>query len=210
MTETRDKILDTAERLFGEQGYAATSLRQIIAEAGVNLAAIHYHFGSKEDLLDRLILRKASPVNEERLATLDGLEATAGAGPVPLEEILRAFLGPPFRRMEDSPGILKLMGRMYGEGLMPSIAEKHFHTVKTRFLTAFGRALPDLTPEELALRTQFMVGAMAHCMFAVPQGHKHCGISRNESAIVLGELVSFLSGGLRAPAAALVESLEEK
>src|SRR3984957_3058267 len=101
MTETRDKILDTAERLFGEYGYAATSLRQIIAEAGVNLAAIHYHFGSKEDLLDRVIFRKASPVNEERLATLDRLEAAAQAGPVPLEEILRAFLGPPFRRMDD-------------------------------------------------------------------------------------------------------------
>jgi len=210
MTETQDKILDTAERLFGEQGYAATSLRQIIAEAGVNLAAIHYHFGSKEDLLDRLILRKASPVNEERLATLDGLEAAAGSGPVPLEEILHAFLGPPFRRMENSPGILKLMGRMYGEGLMPAMAEKHFHTVKTRFSTALGRALPNLTPEELALRLQFMVGAMAHCMFAVPQGQKHCGVSRNDSANLLRELVAFLSGGLSAPAVALVESLEEK
>jgi AcrR family transcriptional regulator len=210
MTETQDKILDTAERLFGEQGYAATSLRQIIAEAGVNLAAIHYHFGSKEDLLDRLIFRKASPVNEERLDILDRLEAEAGSGPVTLDEILRAFLGPPFQRMDDSPGFLKLMGRMYGEGLMPSLAEKHFHTVKTRFSTAFGRALPNLTPEELALRIQFMVGAMAHCMFAVPQAHKPCSIPRNDSGKLLRELVAFLSGGLRAPAPALVESLEEK
>ena len=58
MTETQDKILDTAERLIGEQGYAATSLRQIIAEAGVNLAAVHYHFGSKEELLDAVVMRK--------------------------------------------------------------------------------------------------------------------------------------------------------
>jgi AcrR family transcriptional regulator len=210
MTETQDKILDTAERLFGEQGYAATSLRQIISEAGVNLAAIHYHFGSKEDLLGRLIFRKASPVNDERLAILDALEAAAGSGPVPLEEILRAFLGPPFERMDGSPGFFKLMGRMYGEGLMPSITEKHFHIVKTRFSAALGRALPNLSPEELALRIQFMVGAMAHCMFAVPQGHKHCGISRNESPTLMRELVAFLGGGLSAPAVALVESLEEK
>ena len=55
MTDTKEKILDTAERLIGEQGYAATSLRQIIAQAGVNLAAVHYHFGSKEDLLDAVV-----------------------------------------------------------------------------------------------------------------------------------------------------------
>ena len=69
MTETKDKILDTAERLIGERGYAATSLRQIIAEAGVNLAAVHYHFGSKEDLLDAVVARKVTPVNEARIAS---------------------------------------------------------------------------------------------------------------------------------------------
>ena len=60
MNDTKQKILDAAERLFGENGYAATSLRHIISEAKVNLAAIHYHFGSKQDLLDQVILRKAS------------------------------------------------------------------------------------------------------------------------------------------------------
>ena len=64
MNDTKEKILDTAERLIGEQGYAATSLRHIIAQAGVNLAAVHYHFGSKEDLLDAVVARKAAPVND--------------------------------------------------------------------------------------------------------------------------------------------------
>ena len=80
MSETREKILDTAERLIGEQGYAATSLRQIITEAGVNLAAVHYHFGSKEELLDAVVMRKAGPVNEARLAALDLVEQEAGDG----------------------------------------------------------------------------------------------------------------------------------
>jgi AcrR family transcriptional regulator len=71
MIDTRDKILLTAEQLFAEQGYAATSLRQIIGKAGVNLAAVHYHFGSKEELLDELVHRKAEPVNQERLLRLD-------------------------------------------------------------------------------------------------------------------------------------------
>src|ERR1035441_8866650 len=127
MIDTRQKILDTAERLFGEQGYGATSLRHIIAEAGVNLAAIHYHFGTKEDLLDHLIMRKGGPVNEERVALLDALEARAQGKAVPLEKLLEAFLGPPMRRVGKGPEFAKLMGRMYGEGLMPGIVERHFH-----------------------------------------------------------------------------------
>src|SRR5208337_3192368 len=126
MTETQDKILDTAERLFGGQGYAGTSLRQIIAAAGVNLAAVHYHFGSKEELLDHLIARKVAPVNAERLALLDCYEAQSGAAAVPVEKLLEAFLEPPIARIKKDPDFAKLMGRLYGEGLMPDIAERHF------------------------------------------------------------------------------------
>src|SRR6185369_13509584 len=94
MISTRERILDTAERLFGEQGIDATSLRQIIAEANVNLAAIHYHFGSKDELLDELIVRKATPVNEQRLALLDQAIADAGSGVLTVEAVLHAFMVP--------------------------------------------------------------------------------------------------------------------
>ena len=94
MIDTKQKILDTAERLIGEQGYAATSLRNIISEAAVNLAAVHYHFGSKEDLLDEVICRKASTVNTKRLELLDRFEAEAGSAPVPVEKVLAAFFDP--------------------------------------------------------------------------------------------------------------------
>ena len=83
MIDTQQKILDTAERLFGEQGYAATSLRQVIAAAEVNVAAVHYHFGSKEDLLDAVVMRKAGPLTQERLARLEAVENTANAKPGP-------------------------------------------------------------------------------------------------------------------------------
>src|SRR5580692_6974327 len=138
MTETRDKILDTAERLFGEYGYAATSLRQIIAAAGVNLAAIHYHFGSKEELLDDLVKRKVAPLNAERMALLDRYEAEAGDRPVPLDKLLNAFLQPPLQRVKENPEFARLMGRLYGEGLMPQIAERNFQTIVARFTAAFG------------------------------------------------------------------------
>src|SRR5579863_6004584 len=104
---TKDKILDIAERLFGEQGYEATSLRHVIFEAGVNLAAVHYHFGSKEELLDAVVLRGAVPMNAERLALLDRYEKEAGPRPVPVEKVLRAILVPTFRTAERSPQFVK-------------------------------------------------------------------------------------------------------
>jgi AcrR family transcriptional regulator len=201
MTDTEHKILDTAERLFGEQGYGATSLRQIIAEAGVNLAAIHYHFGGKEELLDRLIIRSATPVNEERIALLDQAEAEAGDGPLAVEKVLEAFFRPPLLRAEKHPQVVRLMGRMYGEGLMPTIVEKHFHVVVGRFFAALGRALPHLSPDELALRAQFMVGAMSHTMFACSSGNPTPGFSaKPDPSTLLRELVAFAGAGLRAPA----------
>jgi AcrR family transcriptional regulator len=208
MSETQGKILDTAEHLFGEQGYAATSLRHIIAEAGVNLAAIHYHFGSKEELLDQLVMRKAGPVNEERLALLDHYEAEAGAMPVPVDKILRAFLEPPLLKIDKSPDFARLMGRLYGEGLMPVIVEKHFHTIRIRFLAAFSRALPRLSEPELALRLQFVVGAMAHTMMFALQTKVPGQQLSIDGAVLLRELIAFVAGGLSAPAQ-LLENTEE-
>lgn len=195
MTETQGKILDTAERLFGDQGYAGTSLRQIIGEAGVNLAAIHYHFGNKEELLDHLVSRKAAPVNAERLALLDRYESEAGDAAVAVEKILKAFLEPPLLRVKENPDFAKLMGRLYGEGLMPTIIEKHFRTVVMRFFAAFRRALPGLSDQELALRLQFMAGAMAHTLMFDWRQFSTGG------DLLVRELIAFVIGGLRAPAA---------
>lgn len=202
MTETQDKILDTAERLFGDHGYAGTSLRQIIADAGVNLAAIHYHFGNKEELLDHLVKRKAGPVNQERLALLDRYEAEAGSAPVPVEKLINAMWEPPLRRVKENPGLAKLMGRLYGEGLMPQLAARHFQTVISRFTAAFARALPHLSEQELAVRLQFMVGAVSHTMLFACQQFSTGG------NLLMRELVAFIVGGLRAPAV-LAENIEE-
>src|SRR2546428_8870540 len=91
-TDTKQRILDTAERLFSQNGVATTSLRQIIAEADVNLAAIHYHFRSKDALLDAVLVRRLEPVNRERLSRLNTCEQAPG--PPGLECVLRAFIAP--------------------------------------------------------------------------------------------------------------------
>src|SRR5437763_12372030 len=108
MSDTQEKILDTAERLIAQQGYGSTSLRQIIGAAGVNLAAVHYHFGSKEELLESVVMRKAAPVNEARLAELTRVEEEAGARPPDLKKVLDAFFLPTAEVAERNPQFVRL------------------------------------------------------------------------------------------------------
>src|SRR5713101_3961244 len=103
--DTKTKILDTAEKLFGENGFEATSLRDITAEAQVNLAAVNYHFQTKESLIAAAIQRRVEPINRRRLEMLDA------AGPDPtVEQIVEAFLGPIIEK--PMPTLVLLLGRI--------------------------------------------------------------------------------------------------
>jgi AcrR family transcriptional regulator len=207
MIDTKQRILDTAERLFGGQGYGETSLRQIIAEAGVNLAAIHYHYGSKEELLVHVVARKADPVNQERLARLDRMEAASDGKPLRLEQIIEAFLAPAVLRASANPDFAKLMGRLHAEGLAPTLLHKHFQGVANRFMAAVGAALPELSPVELNWRCHFLVGVMAHTLCSHPDGVS--AFEGEEGNKVLRRMVAFICGGLRAPATEIMKSEAE-
>src|SRR5574340_767840 len=103
---TKDRILDAAERLFAEHGFNGTSLRMITAAADVNLAAVNYHFRSKETLIEAVYKRRIGPANEKRLRMLDEYEAAAGDGAVPVENILRALVAPMLElRADAGPGV---------------------------------------------------------------------------------------------------------
>ncbi len=201
MNDTKEKILDAAERLIGEQGYAATSLRQVIAAAGVNLAAVHYHFGSKEELLDAVVVRKAVPVNEARLARLDRVEAEAGSGPLDVEKVLESFFIPAAEMARRSPEFVRLIGRMLTEGMMPRIVERHFQAAGLRFVNALRRATPELPQEELMWRIHFTVGAMAHAVCGVPIFPRMAGDPADLEPR-MKRLVTFLGAGFRAAATA--------
>ena len=201
MIDTKDKILDAAEQLFGDTGYAATSMRHIIATAGVNLAAIHYHFGSKEGLLDQLISRRADPVNRARIAMLERAEAEAGGSPVPLEKILEAFLAPAAEMAAQHPGMPKVMGRLYAEGTLPAVVRRHFEPTAMRFVEALRRTLPELPERDFTWRMHFMIGAMAHMLGSPP----FFMAARSDSwEVRIAQLVAFLAGGFHAPAATAV------
>ena len=128
----------------------------------------HYYFGSKEELLDGLVMRKAAPVNEERLESLRRLKAAAGPNAIALEDLLEAFLVPALDAADSSPEFAKVMGRLHAEGIMPAVARKHFGPVGGYFMAELRRALPDMQEDELAWRAHFAIGAMAHALTAPP------------------------------------------
>jgi AcrR family transcriptional regulator len=208
MTDTKAKILDAAECLFAAKGYDATSLRHIISEAGVNLAAVHYHFGSKEELLQAVVLRRAGPVNERRLALLTEAETEAGRGAPPLGRVLESFLLPMAEMAAEHPQMIKLMGRLHMEGLMPSIRKRHFQMVIDRFEPAMRRVLNGLTEEEFEWRMRFMVGAVGAAMFAPPESQTDR--AGGDYRVLVARLLTFLQGGLSAPATKITKSRRSK
>src|SRR5258705_4378067 len=94
--QTRTSILSAAERLYAERGFGDVTLRDIVAEAGVNLAAVNYHFGSKDELIAELFVTRSLATNRERLNELKAAEE-AGGGRADIDAILRALVGPPLR-----------------------------------------------------------------------------------------------------------------
>ena len=165
LARTRRVILDAAEALISRHGVEGTSVRQIVNAAGVNLGAINYHFGTKELLVLEVLARRLEPMNRERLARLDALEAGAGRRKLKLEEILEALVRPAV----ESPGggadcdeMMRLISRCVQEPnaqLQKFVAEK-FEAVASRFEAAILRAVPSLPPEELYWRMQFIFGAL--------------------------------------------------
>jgi AcrR family transcriptional regulator len=207
-SDTPTQILDAAERLFAAHGFAATSLRHIITEAGVNLAAVHYHFGSKEELMRAILERRIHPVNAERLRLLDLAEADGARRPQFLERVIEALIAPPLRLSRDHAAgghhFMKLVGRTFAEA-DPGIKRMFyglFEEVIRRFLAAIQKACPKLASVELFWRCHFMFGAMAHTMCDKDAVELFsAGVcDANDIERIIREMTTFVAGGLRAEA----------
>lgn len=217
MATTKSRILDSAERLFAEKGYTSTSVRDIVSDAAVNLAAVHYHFHSKEALLNAVVARRSIGINQQRLEMLASFEREAGHRPVELALIFEAFLAPAFRMAyEDAPGgvqFARLMGRLYEGDLLPRIVRNNFGPVLETFTEALKRALPSVAAEDLIWRMHFAIGAVAHTLRGDWQLEHLPGgpVAAVDWQITLQRLIDFLSAAFRAPvtavhAAALTEA----
>lgn len=209
--DTRERILDAAERLFMAHGFEGTSMRQITGEAGVNLAAVNYHFGSKEVLMQEVFRRRLDDLNDERLRVLDELEAAAGGQPLKARQIVDAFFGTLLRMAEDQSrgGVtfLRLLGRTLTEPseFIRGFLAHEYQDVVDRYKEALFRALPDVPKAEIVWRFHFMLGATSYAIAGTDalrlvtdwQIEPEDSVDRLDR--LLPRLMSFLLGGLRAP-----------
>jgi len=203
--DTRERILSCAERLFAERGFDLTSLRTITAEAEVNLAAVNYHFGTKDELVREVLRRRIEPLNRERFDELERRQAAAGPDGPSVEEIIDAFIGPALRLSSDPSRGGHLFMRLFGYVMSKPDAElrdfiaSQFHEVADRFKAALQRALPDLDEREVFWRMLFMVGSMAHSMAMSDQLHKisHGLCDPHDTEGISRRLVPFLAAGFR-------------
>ena len=169
--DTKQRILDAAEHLFARNGYHATSLRGITTTADANLAAVNYHFGSKEALLEAVIVRRLDPLNEIRRGQLEALLQKAElAGELPCcREVLRAFVEPTLRLRQqgsEAEDFIALIGRTLAEprGIAMSIFLRHMQPLLQRIFQALALSLPTLTEQDLFWRMHFTMGCLSHIM----------------------------------------------
>jgi AcrR family transcriptional regulator len=204
--DTKELLLDSAERLFAEHGFTGTSLRAITQAAGANLAAVNYHFGSKDGLIRAVFRRRLVPLNQQRVALLEAAEAK---GVPDVAAVIRAFFAPVTAAIVSQPrdsagwSFARLMSRV---GMNPSDATREIvleelgETIH-RFVRALAAARPDLPLPELLWRFHFAIGAFAQtlggCDLLETFTQGACRVRDAEE--VTERLVSWAAAGFEAP-----------
>jgi len=163
--QTRSSILAAAERLYADRGFGDVTLRDIVAEASVNLAAVNYHFGSKDELIAELFVTRSLATNRERLNELRAAEENGG-GRAPIEQIFRALVGPTLRGClgpdNERSAAARFMIRASIESVPPIRRIKNREIDHLRkFAAAMRRSLPGRDPVDLYWGLHFAL-AMAH------------------------------------------------
>lgn len=204
-TPTPDKILDLAEAMFAESGYRAVSVRSITRACGVNIAAIHYHFGSKEVLLEQIFAKRSAAINNARFRLLEACRPGHDRPPM-LEQILEAYLRPSLVLPNGDVGarrFMRLRAILAHEqaDLSKNLISKHFNHVSGTFIGALMKVLDHLPARGVYWRFHFLLGAQ-YFTLADPGriqilSEGSCDPSDSETA--LAELVAFTAAGFRAP-----------
>ncbi|MFP5375009.1 MAG: TetR/AcrR family transcriptional regulator [Gammaproteobacteria bacterium] len=201
---TKDRILAAAEELFAQHGFAGTSLRQLTGRADVNIAAVNYHFGSKENLINEVFRRRMDEMTQQRLARL---EAAVRERPGDLEAVLAAFVEPALEMARDRHGgpgrgaFVKVLARAYAEkndGLRRFLSERYGHVLR-EFARAIAACLPGLGKEPLYWRLDFLSGALTYAMADFGLIRRPPGVAEAaHRARAARELIRFAAAGLRA------------
>jgi AcrR family transcriptional regulator len=205
-SETRERVLEVAERLFAERGLDAVSIRDIVAAAGAHLGAINYHFGTKDRLIEAVFERRLVPSAQEQLRALQAVEKSAGDGPPPLEAVLEAIFRPVVHgAMEPKRGgatFGKLMARSLVDPnpIMEKVMHSHFTPVVKRVDAALLRAMPNLTPEDVFWRMHLLMGGVHQSLLLLgrrlPPG---APAFRLDPETYIRRFVAFAAAAFRAP-----------
>lgn len=199
-TSTKNRILGAAEALFAEHGFSGASLRQVTAAANVNLAAVNYHFGSKDNLIEEVIRRRLDQINERRLAALGHLPEDAT-----LEQVLDAFIRPTLELSVDSDtgvSFVRVLARAFAEhdGRLRQFLSDNYGNVMRQFVARFTQLLPQLERRELQWRLDTVIGALTYSMadFGAPQRSPEISAAEHRGEVA-SHLIRFAAAGLRAP-----------
>ncbi|HWW47491.1 MAG TPA: TetR/AcrR family transcriptional regulator [Xanthobacteraceae bacterium] len=163
--QTRLAILTAAERLYADHSFGDVTLRDIVSEAQVNLAAVNYHFGSKDELIAELYVSRSIALNRERLAELKAAEE-AGNGRAEIRDVIRALVGPPLRGCLDPDRQRSAAARFMIRASAESVPV--IRKIKTReighlrqFAEAMQRSLPEMPAADIYWGLHFAL-AMSH------------------------------------------------
>jgi AcrR family transcriptional regulator len=161
---TREKILDVAELKFSMHGYEACSLRMISEGHDINLGLIHYYFGGKEGLFSAVFLRRSRALVDRRKELLAEARRRHKGGPIPIEEIIRCFIGPTVEMIKQGEGpkaYIRLQGLVRSEtsDFARKLRGEAFNKTNNLFIRELKRSCPHLTPASVVWRFSAMVGA---------------------------------------------------
>ncbi|KRG59752.1 TetR/AcrR family transcriptional regulator [Stenotrophomonas sp. W1S232] len=200
---TKDRILSAAEELFAVHGFAGTSLRQVTSVADVNIAAVNYHFGSKENLVNEVFRRRMDEMSAARLAQLARANAEY---PGQLRAVLAAFVEPALAiagQQHNGGAFVRVIARAYAEknDNLRKFLSDHYGHVLREFARAIAACLPQLSKEQLYWRLDLLAGALTYAMADFGLIKRPAGISETDHrARAAHELIQFAEAGFRAAA----------
>jgi len=199
----QSRILDAAETAFADAGYNGASMRDIVREAGVNVATVYYYFGSKDGLMEAVLKRRFGPLRREHLDLLGKFEREAKGRPLTVEKILEAMLLPPLQLVAapaaKRQAVTRLLGRIVTEPdeQTQEILRSQRSEVRAAFLKALRASLPKTPAADLQWRMEFVWGALAFilCNPGAIRTVTHGVCNPIDADKVLTEMIEFFSPG---------------
>ena len=206
----RERILLAAQRNFLDQGFELASIREITLQAGVNVAAVNYYYGSKDELLAAVLHRIMQPYTQARIDALCLSEAVSAPDPPPLQAVVQALVRPMVELSRDADGARPLTRLIQQIRARPNQASQrffteHLDTAIAKFIDAFQRALPQLSRTDVFWRYNFAIGAIMQVLIdSDPSTHRLkrlsgslCDTDDDEEIIL--QLTAFVSAAFLAP-----------